>query len=70
MQGCSSNWRYYDDVYLDTTLSRVVLADNPVLTLATIIENQIPVSWSDSSIAATVNPGTVHPGSNRISVCG
>jgi hypothetical protein len=52
-----NNWRYYDDVYVDTTLSRVVLADKPALSQATIIENQIPSSWSDSSITATVNLG-------------
>lgn len=57
MQGYTSNWRYYDDVYLDTTLSRVVLADKPVLSQATVIENQIPSAWSDSSITATVNLG-------------
>jgi hypothetical protein len=56
-QGYSSNWRYFDDAYLDTTLSRVVLADKPVLTQATIIENQIPSAWSAGSITATVNLG-------------
>ena len=57
MQGYTSNWRYFDDVYIDTTLSRVVLADKPVLSQATIIENQIPITWSDNSISATVNLG-------------
>jgi len=57
MQGHSRNWRYFDDAYLDTTLSRVVLANKPVLSQATIIENQIPSSWSDGSITATVNLG-------------
>jgi hypothetical protein len=57
MQGFTSNWRYYDDVYLDTTLSRIVLADKPVLSQATIVENQIPSAWSDTSITATVNLG-------------
>lgn len=57
MQGHVTNWRYYDDIYLDTTLARVVLADSPVLSRAKIIENQIPQSWSDSSITATVNLG-------------
>jgi hypothetical protein len=56
-QGFSGNWRYFDDAYVDTTLSRVVLADKPVLSLATIIENQIPSAWSDGSITATVNLG-------------
>ena len=57
MQGYTSNWRYFDDVYVDTTLSRVVLADKPVLSQATIVENQIPSAWSDSSITAQVNLG-------------
>ena len=57
MQGYTSNWRYFDDVYVDTTLSRVVLADKPVLSQATIVENQIPSVWSDSSITAQVNLG-------------
>ena len=57
MLGYSNNWRYYDDAYLDTTLSRVVLADKPELSQATIIENQIPSAWSDGSITATVNLG-------------
>ena len=52
-----SNWRYFDDVYLDTTLSHVVLADKPLLSQAKIIENQIPSSWSDGSITVTVNLG-------------
>jgi hypothetical protein len=51
------NWRYFADAYLDTTLTRVVLADKPVLAQATIIENQIPSAWTDSSITATVNLG-------------
>lgn len=57
MQGYTSNWRYFDDVYVDTTLSRIVLADKPVLSEATIIENQIPSAWSDNSLTATVNLG-------------
>ena len=57
MQGYTSNWRYFDDVYVDTSLSRIVLADKPVLSEATIIENQIPSAWSDNSITATANLG-------------
>ena len=57
MQGYTSNWRYYDDIYVDTTLARVVLADKPTLSDASIVEVQIPSAWSDSSIAATVNLG-------------
>ena len=57
MQGYTSNWRYFDDVYVDTTLSRVVLADKPVLSQASIVELQIPSAWSDGSITAQVNLG-------------
>jgi hypothetical protein len=56
-QGYTSNWRYFDDVYIDTTLQRVVLADKPVLSQASIVEAQIPSTWSDGSITATVNLG-------------
>ena len=35
----------------------IVLADKPVLSQATIVENQIPSAWSDTSITATVNLG-------------
>ena len=57
MQGYTTNWRYFDDIYIDTSLARVVLADKPALSEATIIENQIPTAWSDGSITATVNLG-------------
>jgi hypothetical protein len=57
MQGYASNWRYFDDIYVDTTLQRVVIADKPVLSQARIIETQIPSAWSDGSITATVNLG-------------
>ena len=64
MQGFTTNWRYYDDVYVDTTLQRVVLADNPVLANASIVELQIPVTWSDGSITATVNLGKFTQGAS------
>jgi len=57
MQGYTTNWRYFDDIYIDTTLQRVVLADKPVLSQASIIEPQVPTAWSDGSITATVNLG-------------
>jgi hypothetical protein len=57
MYGNSNNWRYWDDVYLDYSLARVVLANNADITKATIIEPQIPSSWSDGSIGITVNLG-------------
>lgn len=62
MQGYPNNWRYYDDVYVDTTLARVVLADKPVLSQASIVEVQIPSAWSDGSITTTVNLGKFSQG--------
>jgi hypothetical protein len=57
-----NNWRYLADIYLDTSLSRIVLANNAVLSQATIVENQIPSSWSDTAIMATVNLGQFQAG--------
>jgi hypothetical protein len=62
MQGFDTNWRYFDDVYLDASLAHVVLADKPTLAAATVIENQIPITWSDGSITATVNLGKFNQG--------
>jgi len=53
----AANWRYFDDVYFDTTFSRIVLANNVNYDSATIIEPQIPTAWSSSSITATMNLG-------------
>ncbi|MEW6517600.1 MAG: T9SS type A sorting domain-containing protein [candidate division FCPU426 bacterium] len=49
--------RYFDDLYVDNTFSRVVLADNPDYDLATVIEPQIPSAWSDGSVTIRVNAG-------------
>lgn len=50
-------FRYFDDVYIDNTYARVVLANNASYEQATIVEPQIPSAWSDGSIAVTVNGG-------------
>jgi len=52
-----TQWRYFSDVYLDYTPARVVLANNAVLNIATIIEPQVPSSWSTGSISIAVNLG-------------
>jgi len=62
MYGEPNNWRYWADVYLDYSLARVVLADNADLTKATIVEPQIPSSWSPESINVSVNLGKFAPG--------
>jgi len=50
-------WVYMDDVYIDNSLSRVVLANNQNYNQATITEPQIPSAWADGSITAKVNLG-------------
>jgi len=58
-RGSQKNWRFFDDLYVDTTFSRVVLANNSNYTNADIIEPQIPSAWSDSSITVTTNLGNL-----------
>jgi hypothetical protein len=53
------NFRYFDDIYFDTTFARVMLANNQNYENATIIEPQIPSAWSDSSITVSVNQGAL-----------
>ena len=60
--GNPNQWRYFADAYLDYTLARVVLANNPNLSNATIIETQIPSSWSSNSISISVNLGQFSTG--------
>lgn len=50
-------FRYFDDVYVDCTLSRVILANNQSYSNATILEPQIPSAWTSNSIACSVNLG-------------
>ena len=63
-RACNSigNRRYFADLYVDTTRSglgapRVVLADSPTYSSATITELQVPSAWSTGAITATVNLG-------------
>lgn len=57
--GFHDNWRYFGDIYLDHSRARVVLANDVNITNATIIEPQIPISWSDGSIKVTSNIGSL-----------
>lgn len=57
--GHQDMFRYFDDLYLDNTFARVVLADSGNLASARIIEPQIPVTWSDGSITVRVNRGRI-----------
>ena len=58
--GHDDAWRYYDDIYIDNTFSRVMLCNNSTYASATICEPQIPhTTWNDGSIALTVNQGAL-----------
>jgi hypothetical protein len=54
--------RLFDDIYVDDTLSRVMLANNAVYASATIVEPQIPSAWSTNEITVTVNQGALPNG--------
>ena len=55
-------FRYLDDVYIDNTLSRVMLCNDETYEDATICEPQIPSAWSGTSITVTVNQGALPDG--------
>jgi hypothetical protein len=54
-----TNWRYFDDAYVDTTWARVILGNASTYSACTIIEPQIPTSWSSTSIVVTINLGAI-----------
>jgi len=58
-RGHQNNFRYFDDIYMDNTFSRVVLADNSNFEQATIVEPQIPSAWSGNSITVNTNLGAL-----------
>ena len=49
---------YFDDIYIDTTWSRVEIGDSSVYGSCSHREMLIPSSWSDSSITVAVNQGS------------
>lgn len=61
-----NQYRYVADVYMDIgtqACARVVLANNSVLANATIIEPQVPIAWSDTSLTFNVWKGKHSSGS-------
>jgi hypothetical protein len=50
-------YRYFADVYLDNTFSRVILTDQGDYESSTIFEPQIPTAWTGNTITVTVNLG-------------
>ena len=57
MYGFTSNWRYFADVYFDSTRARVILGNAATLAASTIREVQIPTAWSNTSITLAANLG-------------
>jgi len=53
--GSNDAFRYYADLYMDVTPSRVMLGNASTYAACTIIEPQIPTAWSNTEITATVN---------------
>jgi hypothetical protein len=53
--GDTNNFRYWDDIYHDNTLARVIIGNASTLASSTVREVQIPTAWSDNSITITVN---------------
>lgn len=51
--------RFWDDLYIDTTWSRVMLCNDETYEDATICEPQIPSAWSTTSITVTANLGAL-----------
>lgn len=56
------NWRYFNDIYLDWTLSRVVLGNAADHAQCTIREPQVPTAWSEDTITINVNTGKLVAG--------
>ena len=54
---------YWDELYVDYTRARVEIGDASTWSACTHREIQIPASWSDTLITATVNTGSFPAGS-------
>ena len=57
-----NSFRYFTAIYIDSVKSRVMIGDNADYNLCTKMEPQIPVSWSQNAITATVNLGAIQSG--------
>jgi hypothetical protein len=66
-----SNYRYFDDIYIDITRARVMLCNVSTYptTDAGVCEPQIPhTTWNDTTIQITVNQGALSAGTNYLFV--
>lgn len=57
-----NNFRYYTDVYFDTSWARVVLGNASTFAACTMRELQVPTTWSSGSITVTTNLGAFKDG--------
>ncbi len=56
--GATTQWRYFNDLYIDYTPQRVMIGNaNTLAGCTTLREVQIPSAWSDTEITCTVNQG-------------
>jgi hypothetical protein len=55
--GNANNWRYFSDMYIDYSFSRIVLANSATYANATVVEIQPAVSWSDGQVGFAANLG-------------
>lgn len=51
------DWQWFDDMYIDTVLSRVLLTDKASYNSSKLAEIQIPSAWSGTSVTVTTNLG-------------
>jgi hypothetical protein len=52
-----NSFRYFAGIYIDNTPARIMLGDNSDYDSCTIMEPQIPVSWSNNTISCLINLG-------------
>lgn len=57
--GVADNFRYFADLYFDTSWARVILTNASTLAGSTVREVQYPTAWADGSITVTVNRGVL-----------
>lgn len=62
------NYIHYDDMYADTTWSRVVVGNASTLSASTHREIQPMTAWSDTSITVTANVGSFVDGDQYLFV--
>lgn len=55
--GAGSYFSYHDDLYIDTTWTRVMVTDAPTLAESRVREIQVPLEWSDTEIRVLLRRG-------------